>query len=115
MIAVPDFDVSTIPVGQRAVVVALMETISTLQEITRHQQHLIAEANHALHGKRSEKLAEDAHQLSCEDLSIALSEVEARKDHLTAKTGDAAVAKPAPKRTIGNLPATLAHRRGHRT
>ena len=63
MIEAPYIDLSTIPVAQRAVVVALMETIAALQEITRRQQHLIAEMNHALHGKRSEKLAEDERQL----------------------------------------------------
>jgi transposase len=80
MIEAPDIDLSTIPVAQRAVVVALMETIAALQDITRRQQHLIAEMNHALHGKRSEKLAEDERQLAFEDLSIALAEVEAEKD-----------------------------------
>jgi len=107
MIEAPDIDLSTIPIAQRAVVTALMETIAALQEITRRQQHLIAEMNHALHGKRSEKLAEDARQLSFEDLSIALGEVEAQKEYLAAKTGDIAATKPAPKRTIGNLPAAL--------
>jgi len=107
MIEAPDIDLSTIPIAQRAVVTALMETIAALQEITRRQQHLIAEMNHALHGKRSEKLAEDARQLSFEDLSIALGEVEAQKEYLAAKTGDTAATKPAPKRTIGNLPAAL--------
>lgn len=85
MIEAPDIDLSTIPIAQRAVVTALMETIAALQEITRRRQHLIAEMNHALHGKRSEKLAEDARQLSFEDLSIALGEVEAQKEYLAAK------------------------------
>jgi len=107
MIEAPEIDLSTIPIAQRAVVTALMETIAVLQEITRRQQHLIAEMNHALHGKRSEKLAEDARQLSFEDLSIALGEVEAQKEFLSAKTGDTVATKPAPKRTIGNLPAAL--------
>ncbi len=107
MIEAPDIDLSTIPVAQRAVVVALMETIAALQEITRRQQHLIAEMNHALHGKRSEKLDEDARQLSFEDLSIALGEVEAQKEYLAAKTGDTVATKPARQRTIGNLPAAL--------
>ena len=108
MIEAPVIDLSTIPVAQRAVVVALMETIAALQDITRRQQHLIAEMNHALHGKRSEKLAEDERQLAFEDLSIALAEVEAEKETRPAKPpGDAAAAKPVAKRTIGNLPAAL--------
>ena len=108
MIEAPVIDLFTIPVAQRAVVVALMETIAALQDMTRRQQHLIAEMNHALHGKRSEKLAEDERQLAFEDLSIALAEVEAEKETCPAKPpGDASAAKPVAKRTIGNLPAAL--------
>ena len=107
MIAAPVIDLSTIPDAQRPLVAALMETITALQEITRRQQHFIAEMNHALHGKRSEKLTEDERQLAFEDLSIALAEVEVQKEDLATKTGDKTIAKPAPKRTIGNLPAEL--------
>jgi len=59
MSATPSIDLSTIPAAQRAAVLALMETVAALTEITRRQEHLIAELNHALHGKRSEKLTED--------------------------------------------------------
>ena len=90
----------------RAAVMALMETVAALTEITRRQEHLIAELNHALHGKRSEKLTEDERQLAFEDLSIALAEVEADKDTRAAKAGDG-TSKSTPKRTIGNLPAAL--------
>ena len=109
MIETPVIDLSTIPAAQRAVVATLMETIAALQDITQRQQHLIAELNHALHGKRSEKLTEDERQLAFEDLSIALAEVEVQKEHLAAKAGDKTATRPAPKRTIGNLPATLPH------
>ncbi|AWD20888.1 IS66 family transposase [Fuscovulum blasticum] len=102
----PVIDLSTIPAAQRAAVLALMETVAALTEITRRQEHLIAELNHALHGKRSEKLSEDERQLAFEDLSIALAEVEAEKETRAAKADDKA-SKPAPKRTIGNLPAAL--------
>src|SRR6056297_3872163 len=100
MIETPFIDLSTIPAAQRAVVAALMETIAALQDITQRQQHLIAELNHALHGKRSEKLTEDERQLAFDDLSIALAEVEMQKEHLAAKAGDKTTTKPAPKRTI---------------
>ena len=63
--------------------------------------------NHALHGKRSEKLTEDERQLAFEDLSIALAEVEVQQEDLATKPRDKMIAKPAPKRTIGNLPAEL--------
>ncbi|MDO8884751.1 MAG: hypothetical protein Q7V11_17570, partial [Pseudotabrizicola sp.] len=102
----PAIDLSTIPAAQRAAVLALMETVAALTEITRRQEHLIAELNHALHGERSEKLTEDERQLAFEDLSIALAEVEAEKETRAAKAGDGAT-RPAPKRTIGNLPTAL--------
>ena len=91
---------------QRGAVLALMETVAALMAITRRQKHLIAELNHALHGKRSEKLTEDERQLAFEDLSIAQAEVEAENETRAAKA-DTGKTKPVPKRTIGNLPATL--------
>nr|WP_265506008.1 IS66 family transposase [Paracoccus rhizosphaerae] len=106
MQAAPVLDLSAIPAAQRAAVQALMEEVAALKDITRRQEHLIAELNHALHGKRSEKLSEDERQLAFEDLSIALAEVEAEKEKRAAKAGDGAT-RPAPKRTIGNLPITL--------
>lgn len=64
MQAIPALDLSAIPTAQRAAVQALMETVAALTEITRRQERLIAELNHALHGKRSEKLSEDERQLA---------------------------------------------------
>ncbi len=102
----PALDLSAIPAAQRAAVLALMEEVAALKDITRRQEHLIAELNHALHGKRSEKLSEDERQLAFDDLSIALAEVEAEKETRPAKAGDGTT-RPAARRTIGNLPATL--------
>jgi transposase len=99
-------DLSAIPGAQRAAVQALLEEVAALKDVTKRQEHLIAELNHALHGKRSEKLTEDERQLAFEDLSIALAEVEAEKEKRAVKAGDGAT-RPAPRRTIGNLPATL--------
>jgi hypothetical protein len=106
MQSAPAIDLSPIPAVQRAAVLTLMETVAALTEITRRLEHLIAELNHALHGKRSEKLSEDERQLAFEDLSIALAEVEAEKETRAAKADNGA-SKPAPKPTVGNLPATL--------
>lgn len=50
MQAVPALDLSAIPTAQRAAVQGLMEQVAALTEITRRQEHLIAELNHALHG-----------------------------------------------------------------
>jgi len=102
----PALDLSAIPAVQRAAVLALMEEVAVLKDITRRQEHLIAELNHALHGKRSEKLSDDERQLAFEDLSIALAEVEVEKEARSNKASDGTT-RPAPRRTIGNLPATL--------
>lgn len=107
MITTPAIDLSTIPAAQRAAVLALMEKVAAFSEITQRQEHLIAELNHALHGKRSEKLTKDERQLAFEDMSIALAKVEVQKDEPAAQTGDKTTTKSAPKRTIGNLPAAL--------
>jgi transposase len=103
----PTLDLSAIPIAQRAAVLALLDEVAALKDITKRQEHLIAELNHALHGKRSEKLTEDERQLAFEDLSIALAEVEAEKEKRATKASDGSSTKPAPKRTIGNLPADL--------
>jgi transposase len=103
----PALDLSAIPIALRAAVLALLEEVAALKDITKRQEHLIAELNHALHGKRSEKLTEDEWQLAFEDLSIALAEGEAEKEKRATKISDGASTKPAPKRTIGNLPADL--------
>lgn len=102
----PALDLATLPAAQRAAALALIEEVAALRDITRRQEHLIAELNHALHGKRSEKLSEDERQLAFEDLSIALAEVEAVKEERGVRA-EHATARPAPRRTIGNLPAAL--------
>ena len=38
----PALDLSAIPAAQRAVVLALMEEVAALKDITRRQEHLIA-------------------------------------------------------------------------
>jgi hypothetical protein len=87
-----------------------METVAALTEITRRQEHLIAELNHALHGKRSEKLSEDERQLAFEDLSIALAEVDAVQETRAAKADDQARAEAHDWQPAGR---TATHRRDH--
>ncbi|MBU3031722.1 transposase, partial [Paracoccus marinaquae] len=72
MLTKPALDLSAIPAAQRAAVQALLAEVAALKDITLRQEHLIAELNHALHGKRSEKLTADERQLAFEDLSVAL-------------------------------------------
>ena len=103
----PSINLAELPAAQRAAVEALMQEVSALKDITTRQEHLIAELNHALHGKRSEKLTEDERQLAFEDLTIAVEEVEAEKEARAASKGEGPRKKPAPRRNIGNLPASL--------
>ena len=66
----------------------------------------MAELNHAVHGKKSEKLNEDERQLLFEDLEGAVAEVQERKD-VQAPSEDAPKRKPVARRNPGNLPAHL--------
>ena len=85
---VPDIDLATIPVEQRTAVAVLMREVAELKDINKRLEHLVAELNHVVHGKRSEKLSEDERQLAFEDLEAAVSEVETRQE-TCAPTGNA--------------------------
>ncbi|MCA1300582.1 transposase [Stappia indica] len=80
-------DLSAIPADQRDAVAALLRERDTLKEINRRLEHLIAELNHAVHGKRSEKLSEDERQLAFEDLETAIAEVEESQDTQLSSEG----------------------------
>ena len=62
MSAAPSIDLSAIPESQRAAVLAVLRERDALQETNRRLEHLIAELNQVLHGKRSEKLNDDERQ-----------------------------------------------------
>ncbi len=107
MSALPDIDLSALPADQRDAVAALIRENSALQEINRRLEHLVAELNHVVHGKRSEKLDADDRQLAFEDLEASVAEVEEQRDQQTA-SNDAPRRKSAPaKRNRGNLPEGL--------
>ncbi|WP_210252589.1 IS66 family transposase, partial [Mesorhizobium xinjiangense] len=97
-------DLSAIPADQRDAVAAVLRERDALKEINRRLEHLIAELNHAVHGKRSEKLREDERQLSFEDLETAISEVEESQDTQLSCKGQ--TRRPA-RRNRGNLPKDL--------
>lgn len=78
MSSAPSIDLSAIPESQRAAVLAVLRERDALQETNRRLEHLIAELNQVLHGKRSEKLNDDERQLAFEDLETAVAE--ARQD-----------------------------------
>ena len=74
-------DLSILPPNYRAAFEALQATaarVTELEKINKRLEHLVAELNHVVHGKRSEKLSEDERQLAFEDLQIAVVETEER-------------------------------------
>lgn len=107
MTVAPEIDLSAIPEDQREAVAALLRQVDELAQINRRQEGLIAELNHLVHGKRSEKLAEDERQLAFEDLETAVAEVEARKGAQPEADRETGRRRPAAKRNRGNLPADL--------
>ena len=102
----PEINLSSIPDDQRDAIAALVREVAELRDITRRQEHLIAELHHALYGKKSEKLSEDDRQLAFEDLEVALAEVEEQKKAATSHDNTAKRRKVA-QRNRGNLPAGL--------
>ena len=73
MSALPDIDLSAIAEDQRDAVAALLQDnialkgeTASLKEIVKRLEHLVAELNHVVHGKKSEKLNEDDRQLAFE-------------------------------------------------
>ena len=73
-------DLSAIPETQREAVTAVLRERDALKEANRRLKHLVAELNHVVHGKRSEKLSDDDRQLAFEDLETAIAEVEEKQD-----------------------------------
>ena len=104
-----DLDLSILPPAYRAAFEALQVQAahaSELEEINKRLEHLVAELNHAVHGKKSEKLYEDDRQLLFEDLEVAIAEVQERKD-IQAPSDNAPNRKPVARRNLGNLPEHL--------
>ena len=121
MFSTARIDLSAIPEDQRDIVAALLREhdelkgenrdlkheATSLKEIVKRLENLVAELNHAVHGKKSEKLSEDDRQLAFEDLETAVAEVE--EQHGSRTTSDEAPRrKSAPaRRNRGNLPEGL--------
>ena len=100
----PPIDLSAIPESQRAAVLAVLQERDALKEANRRLEHLVAELNHVVHGKRSEKLSEDDRQLAFEDLETAVAEVETRKEQAAPSTR---TPRQKRQRNLGHLPADL--------
>jgi hypothetical protein len=114
MSALPDIDLSAIPEDQRDAVAALLRENSdlkgektSLQQIVKRLEHLVAELNHVVHGKKSEKLSEDDRQLAFEDLETAVVEVEEQQDSQTSSDDAPRRKSSSAKRNRGNLPENL--------
>jgi transposase len=99
-------DLSVLPPEYRAVFEAQAARVAQLEEINKRQEHLIAEMQNALYGKKSEKLGDDDRQLAFEDLEVAIAEVEERKSEQVPDDGRSSRKKIA-KLNRGNLPEGL--------
>lgn len=104
--AAKDLDLFVLSPDYRAAFEAQAARVAELEEINKRQEHLIAEMQQVLYGKRSEKLPEDDRQLVFEDLEIAQAEVEEQRNG-TQSGADKPKRKQAAKRNIGNLPDHL--------
>ncbi len=100
----PPIDLSAIPESQRAAVLAVLQENGALKEANRRLEHLVAELNHVVHGKRSEKLSDDDRQLAFEDLETAVAEVETRREQAAPSTQ---TPRATRQRNLGHLPADL--------
>ncbi|MBW6495348.1 MAG: IS66 family transposase [Burkholderiaceae bacterium] len=108
--AAKDLDLSVLPPDYRAAFEALQATaarVAELEEINKRLEHLVAELNHVVHGKKSEKLSEDERQLAFEDLETAVAEVEEQKDTQAAADDKPRRKRSPARRNRGNLPANL--------
>jgi transposase len=97
-------DLSAIPEAQREAVAAVLRERDALKAANKRLEHLVAELNHAVHGKRSEKLSEDDRQLAFEDLEVAVAEAEERQE---TQAPSESRSRRAARRNRGNLPKDL--------
>lgn len=104
MPATATIDLSAIPEAQRDAVAAVLRERDALREANKRLEHLVAELNHVVHGKRSEKLSADDRQLAFEDLEISVAEAEEKQE---AQAPSESRPRRAARRNRGNLPADL--------
>lgn len=107
--AAKDLDLSVLPPEYRVAFEALQATAvraAELEDIVKRLEHLVAELNHAVHGKKSGKLSEDDRQLAFEDLEVAVAEAREQKQ-VQAPGDDTSKRKRIARRNRGNLPEGL--------
>ncbi len=107
MSATAQIDLSVLPEDQRDAIGALIREVVALKEITQRQEHLIAELNQALYGKKSEKLSEDDRQLAFEELETALAEVDEQKQAQAPADDKPKRERAKARRKSRNLPDSL--------
>lgn len=104
MPATATIDLSAIPEAQREAVATVLRERDALKAASKRLEHLVAELNHAVYGKRSEKLSEDARQLAFEDLEIAVAEAEEKQE---TQAPSESRSRRSARRNRGNLPTDL--------
>jgi len=104
MPATATIDLSAIPEAQREAVAVVLRERDALREANKRLEHLVAELNHVVHGKRSEKLNEDDRQLAFEDLEVAVAEAEEKRE---TQAPSESRPRRAARRNRGNLPGDL--------
>lgn len=107
--AAKDLDLSILPQEYRVAFEALQAKAARaaeLEDIVKRLEHLVAELNHVVHGKKSEKLSEDDRQLAFEDLEVAVAEAREQKQ-VQAPGDDKPRRQRIARRNRGNLPAGL--------
>ena len=107
--AANDLDLSILPPEYRAAFEALQARAvraAELEDIVKRLEHLVAELNHVVHGKKSEKPTEDERQLAFEDIEAAVSEAREQKQ-VQASGEEKPKRKKIAKRNRGNLPEGL--------
>jgi hypothetical protein len=99
-----EINLSAIPKDQCDAVLAVLRERDVLKEINKRLEHLVAELNQVVHGKRSEKLSDDERQLAFEDLEAAVAEVETQQDE---QAPSRSATRRTARRNRGNLPKDL--------
>lgn len=92
---------------ERALRLALEADVAALAEHNRRLEHLVAEFQQVLYGKRSEKLSEDERQLAFEDLETAVAAAEEAKTRASATPPASRPARVGVKRNQGRFPQDL--------
>ena len=113
MSAVPSIDLSVIPESQHAAVLAVLRERDALRESNRRLEHLIAELNQVVHGKRSEKLNDDERQLAFEDLEAAVAEAETRQARVEDQLADAEESRDEQREAVDAARAERDEARRH--